>query len=89
MSDVINELILGTTRPPSGDERDGDARMVGAKGGRPDRDVRSPVCLAEGGPQILFDGPPAEIDRCRDRRVTQFVRGEAGERLLEMQQNGL
>lgn len=35
-------------------------------------------------PQILFDGPPAEIDNASDRRVTQFVRGEAGERLMEL-----
>jgi len=34
--------------------------------------------------QILFDGTPAEIDRSPDRRVAQFVRGEAGDRLMEM-----
>ncbi len=34
--------------------------------------------------QILFDGTPAEIDRSQDRRVAQFVRGEAGDRLMEM-----
>jgi phospholipid/cholesterol/gamma-HCH transport system ATP-binding protein len=40
-------------------------------------------------PQILYDGPPDGLEKCRDRRVTQFVRGEAGERLMEMrQQNG-
>lgn len=37
-------------------------------------------------PQIIFDGTPAELDRCRDPRVSQFVRGEAGERLMEMQE---
>lgn len=36
-------------------------------------------------PQVIFDGTPAEIDRCRDQRVSQFVRGEAGERLMELQ----
>jgi phospholipid/cholesterol/gamma-HCH transport system ATP-binding protein len=35
-------------------------------------------------PQILFDGPPDAIDRSPDRRVIQFVEGEAGERLTEM-----
>jgi len=35
-------------------------------------------------PQILFDGSPTEIDRAKDRRVAQFVRGEAGDRLMEM-----
>jgi phospholipid/cholesterol/gamma-HCH transport system ATP-binding protein len=33
---------------------------------------------------VLYDGPPGEIDRAEDRRVRQFVRGEAGERLMEM-----
>ena len=35
-------------------------------------------------PQILYDGPAAKIDESTDRRVTQFVRGEAGERLMEL-----
>jgi phospholipid/cholesterol/gamma-HCH transport system ATP-binding protein len=40
-------------------------------------------------PQIIFDGPPSELDDCDDERVGQFVRGEAGERLMEMRkQNG-
>ena len=29
--------------------------------------------------------PPDALERTKDRRVTQFVRGEAGERLREMQ----
>ena len=37
-------------------------------------------------PQILFDGTPSEIEQCTDRRVAQFVRGEAGDRLMEMRQ---
>jgi phospholipid/cholesterol/gamma-HCH transport system ATP-binding protein len=41
--------------------------------------------LSTGEPQVIFDGPPAELERTKDRRVTQFVRGEAGERLREMQ----
>jgi len=32
----------------------------------------------------VFDGPPGELDQCRDRRVRQFVNGEAGQRLMEM-----
>jgi len=36
--------------------------------------------------QIIFDGPPSELDRTRDRRVRQFIQGEAGERLMEMRQ---
>ena len=34
-------------------------------------------------PQIIFDGTPEEMEHVRDRRVRQFVNGEAGERLLE------
>lgn len=36
--------------------------------------------------QIIFDGTPAEIEKSKDKRVAQFVRGEAGERLMEMRQ---
>ena len=40
-------------------------------------------------PQIIYDGPPDRIEHSHDNRVSQFVRGEAGERLMEMrQQNG-
>ena len=35
-------------------------------------------------PQIIFDGTPEEIMKAKDKRVSQFVRGEAGERLVEM-----
>jgi len=34
--------------------------------------------------QILYDGLPAEVDDSSDRRVSQFVRGEAGDRLEEL-----
>ena len=45
--------------------------------------------LRDGEPQVIFDGSPAAIERSTDRRVTQFVRGEAGARLMEMRgQNG-
>jgi phospholipid/cholesterol/gamma-HCH transport system ATP-binding protein len=40
-------------------------------------------------PQILYDGPARRIDAAADPRVSQFVRGEAGERLMEMRgENG-
>jgi phospholipid/cholesterol/gamma-HCH transport system ATP-binding protein len=38
--------------------------------------------------QILFAGTSDEIERCPDRRVSQFVRGEAGDRLMEMREQG-
>ena len=34
--------------------------------------------------QVLFDGPPEKLDSTKDRRVTQFVRGEAGDRMEEL-----
>ncbi len=37
-------------------------------------------------PQVIFDGPADRIDAATDRRVQQFVRGEAGDRLMEMKQ---
>jgi phospholipid/cholesterol/gamma-HCH transport system ATP-binding protein len=36
--------------------------------------------------QIFFDGTPQAAENSRDERVSQFVRGEAGERLMEMQE---
>jgi phospholipid/cholesterol/gamma-HCH transport system ATP-binding protein len=90
MSDVINELILGTrgrhavtsvivTHDMKSAQRVAD-RIV----------MLYPLSrLRAGESQILFDGTPAELERSGDRRVRQFVRGEAGERLMEMQQNGI
>ncbi|MEN0111339.1 MAG: ABC transporter ATP-binding protein, partial [Planctomycetota bacterium] len=34
--------------------------------------------------QVLYDGDPGEIDSSRDARVTQFVRGEARDRIEEL-----
>src|SRR5207237_3141792 len=39
--------------------------------------------LEAGEGQILFDGPPAELEQCADQRVRQFVEGQAAERLSE------
>jgi phospholipid/cholesterol/gamma-HCH transport system ATP-binding protein len=35
-------------------------------------------------PQIIFDGTAEEAFQCEDPRVSQFIRGEAGERLQEL-----
>jgi len=87
MSDVINELIIRTRKnhPVTSVVVTHDmhtARKV------PDRVVMlCPVMrLKEGESQILFDGPPSKLDHARDPRVGQFVRGEAGERLMEMRE---
>jgi len=38
--------------------------------------------------QILYDGPPEGLEKSKDRRVTQFVRGEAGDRMTELSEQG-
>jgi phospholipid/cholesterol/gamma-HCH transport system ATP-binding protein len=85
MSDVINELILQirSRRPVTSVVVTHDmttARKVA------DRIVMLyPLSRLEPGePQIIFDGTPAQLDTVRDRRVRQFVNGDAGQRLLEM-----
>jgi phospholipid/cholesterol/gamma-HCH transport system ATP-binding protein len=86
MSDVINELILRTQ------QRSHVTSIVITHDMHTARKVADRVImvypltrLAPGESQVLFDGHPEELDACRDRRVQQFIRGEAGERLTEMQ----
>ena len=90
MSDVINELILSTRRqhPVTSIVVTHDMRTAQKVA---DRVVMLyPLSrLRPDEPQIIYDGPPTGIDAAADSRVSQFVRGEAGERLMEMrQQNG-
>jgi phospholipid/cholesterol/gamma-HCH transport system ATP-binding protein len=90
MSDVINELILGTRQhhPVTSIVVTHDMRTAQKVA---DRVVMLyPLArLAAHEPQILYDGPADRIEQAADDRVSQFVRGEAGERLMEMrQQNG-
>jgi phospholipid/cholesterol/gamma-HCH transport system ATP-binding protein len=87
VSDVINELMMRTRRHTS------VTSVIVTHDMRTARKVADRVVmiypvsrLAPGEPQIIFDGPPSELDRTGDRRVRQFVRGEAGERLMEMLQ---
>ncbi len=37
-------------------------------------------------PQIIFDGTPDQIRNCTDKRVSQFILGEAGDRLMELRE---
>jgi phospholipid/cholesterol/gamma-HCH transport system ATP-binding protein len=87
MSDVINELILRTRQ-----EQPVTSIVV-------THDMKTAVKVADRivmlyplgrleahEPQIIFDGTPQQIMQSKDRRVSQFVRGEAGERLSEMQE---
>ena len=85
MSDVINELILHTRRqrPVTSVIVTHDMRTARKVA---DRVVMIyPLSRLQGADrQIIFDGRPDELDRTADKRVLQFVRGEAGERLMEM-----
>jgi phospholipid/cholesterol/gamma-HCH transport system ATP-binding protein len=85
MSDVINELILDTRR------RYPVTSVVVTHDMNTARKVADRVLmfyprarLGEGESQVLFDGPPSDLEHAEDRRVRQFVRGEAGERINEM-----
>jgi phospholipid/cholesterol/gamma-HCH transport system ATP-binding protein len=87
MSDVINELILSTRQhhPVTSVVVTHDMRTTQKVA---DRVVMLyPLSrLRPGEPQVLYDGPPQQIERAADRRVTQFIHGEAGERLMEIEQ---
>lgn len=85
MSDVINELIIRTR-----EHADVTSIVV-------THDMTSALKLADrivmlypiarlgcDEQQLIFDGTAEEIERCKDKRVAQFLRGEAGERLEEM-----
>jgi len=85
MGDVINELIVRTRR------RHPVTSIVVTHDMRTARKVADRVVmlfplarLADGDPQVIYDGPADRIDSADDPRVWQFVRGEAGERLMEM-----
>jgi len=87
MSDVINELIMSTRRSHP------VTSIVVTHDMRTARKVADRVVmffplarLEPGEPQIIYDGPPSELDNCRDRRVRQFIHGEAGERLMELRE---
>jgi phospholipid/cholesterol/gamma-HCH transport system ATP-binding protein len=86
MSDVINELILSTRK------RHPVTSIVVTHDMRTTQKVADRVVmlfpigrLGKDDPQIIYDGPPDRMSDSPDPRVWQFVRGEAGERLTEMQ----
>ena len=85
MSDVINELIIRTR------QRHPVTSIVVTHDMRTAHKVADRVImlfplarLGADESQAIFDGPADEIDAIADPRVAQFIRGEAGERLLEM-----
>ncbi len=84
MSDVVNELMIEAR----------DRRRVA--GILVTHDMKSASKVADrivmlypharlnpGESQMIFDGTPEEIEKATDKRVSQFVRGDAGERLRE------
>ncbi len=87
MSDVINELILRARRshPVTSILVTHDMRTTQKVADRVL--MLYPLArLRPGEPQILYDGSPQDIQNAADIRVSQFVRGEAGERITEVQQ---
>jgi phospholipid/cholesterol/gamma-HCH transport system ATP-binding protein len=85
MSDVINELIMRTRQLHT------VTSVVVTHDMRTAKKVADRVVmvypltrLKPDEPQIIFDGPPSQMERSRDKRVTQFLHGEAGERLTEL-----
>ncbi len=86
MSDVINELILRTRNS------DRVTSIVVTHDMHTVQRVADRVVMLEplprlrpDEPQVIFDGTPKEIQQSRDPRVSQFVRGEAGARLSELE----
>ncbi|HJT32728.1 MAG TPA: ABC transporter ATP-binding protein [Pirellulales bacterium] len=86
MSDVINELIVRTRQrnPVTGIVVTHDMNTAKKVA---DRIVMLyPLSrLRREEPQVIFDGSARDLERTDDPRVSQFVNGEAGERLSEMQ----
>jgi phospholipid/cholesterol/gamma-HCH transport system ATP-binding protein len=87
MTDVINELILQTqrTKKATGVVVTHEMKTVAKVA---DRVVMLyPLTRLEPDePQMIYDGPPEGLEDHPDKRIRQFVRGEAGERLRELSQ---
>jgi phospholipid/cholesterol/gamma-HCH transport system ATP-binding protein len=87
MTDVINELILRVR------ERPRVTSVVVTHDMNTARKVADRIImlyplfrLGPEEPQIVFAGTPAELDRCDDPRIRQFIEGRAGNRLTELQE---
>ena len=85
VSDVINELMMRTRDSYSVTSIIVTHDMKSARKVADRVVMLYPLArLEEDELQMIFDGGPQETEQSSDRRVTQFVRGEAGDRLLEM-----
>ncbi|MCC7473891.1 MAG: ABC transporter ATP-binding protein [Pirellulales bacterium] len=90
VSDVINELILRTRAQNEVTSIVVTHDMKTAQKTADRVVMLYPLSrLKPNDSQIIFDGTPEEIVACKDKRVSQFVRGEAGERLLEMREEAV
>ncbi len=85
MSDVINELMVRTSSKTK------VTSVIITHDMRTARKVADRVImlypfarLKRGETQIIYDGPPSGLDTTTDKRVRQFVEGQAGERLMEL-----
>jgi phospholipid/cholesterol/gamma-HCH transport system ATP-binding protein len=87
MSDVINELIIRTRSryPVTSIVVTHDMHTVERVADRVLMLYPTPR-LKPSEPQIIYDGRADRMADSRDPRVAQFVKGEAGERLMEMAQ---
>jgi phospholipid/cholesterol/gamma-HCH transport system ATP-binding protein len=87
MSDVINELIIRTRSryPVTSIVVTHDMHTVQRVADRVLM-LYPTSRLKESEPQIIYDGRADRMAESRDPRVAQFVKGEAGERLMEMAQ---
>ena len=90
MSDVINELMMRTR------DRMEVTSVIVTHDMNTARKVADRVVmlyplarLESDESQVLYDGPPGDIDQSKDKRVRQFVNGEAGERLMEMREEAV
>lgn len=87
MSDVINELMMRTR------QRQPVTSIIVTHDMHSARKVADRIIMLypynrvkTGESQVVYDGPPSQIDNADDKRVRQFVKGEAGERLMELRQ---
>ena len=85
MSDVINELMLRTSA------KHNVTSLIITHDMKTAFKVADRVImlypfarLKKGENQVIFDGTPQELEQATDKRVRQFVNGEAGERLMEL-----
>lgn len=85
MSDVINELMLRTRTKPNVTSLIITHDMKTAFKVADRVIMLYPFArLEKGENQVIFDGTPQELEQATDKRVRQFVNGEAGERLMEL-----